>query len=435
MTKYYNEQVETASRDQMFYIQSLALTRKIKQVYDNVPLYRQRMDEAGIEPGDIRSVEDLGKLPFTHKQDLRDTYPYGMFAVPMDEVVRIHASSGTTGRPTVVGYTKRDIELWSECTARALVAAGTERNDYIHVSYGYGLFTGGLGLHYAGELIGATVIPASAGNTARQIQILRDFGSSILCCTPSYALYIADTLRDQGIAPEELNLKAGIFGAEPWTDNMRREIESRLHIKAYDIYGLSEICGPGVSFDCECQNGLHVNEDHFIIEIVDPETGNPLSDGQYGEVVFSCVTKEALPLIRYNTHDISAITRERCACGRTLTRMHKIAGRTDDMIIIRGVNVFPSQIESVLLSIGEVDPHYLIIVDRINNRDMLEIQVEVSQSMFSDSVAELERLEAKIKAAVDSVLGLSAKITLVEPFTIPRSEGKAKRVIDKRKNK
>ncbi|NLY68899.1 MAG: phenylacetate--CoA ligase [Clostridiales bacterium] len=435
MTKYYNEQVETASRDQMFYIQSLALTRKIKQVYDNVPLYRQRMDEAGIEPGDIRSVEDLGKLPFTHKQDLRDTYPYGMFAVPMDEVVRIHASSGTTGRPTVVGYTKRDIELWSECTARALVAAGTERNDYIHVSYGYGLFTGGLGLHYAGELIGATVIPASAGNTARQIQILRDFGSSILCCTPSYALYIADTLRDQGIAPEELNLKAGIFGAEPWTDNMRREIESRLHIKAYDIYGLSEICGPGVSFDCECQNGLHVNEDHFIIEIVDPETGNPLSDGQYGEVVFSCVTKEALPLIRYNTHDISAITRERCACGRTLTRMHKIAGRTDDMIIIRGVNVFPSQIESVLLSIGEVDPHYLIIVDRINNRDMLEIQVEVSQSMFSDSVAELERLEAKIKAAVDSVLGLSAKITLVEPFTIPRSEGKAKRVIDKRKDK
>ncbi|MGI6203418.1 MAG: phenylacetate--CoA ligase family protein, partial [Eubacteriales bacterium] len=383
----------------------------------------------------IRSVEDLGKLPFTHKQDLRDTYPYGMFAVPMDEVVRIHASSGTTGRPTVVGYTKRDIELWSECTARALVAAGTERNDYIHVSYGYGLFTGGLGLHYAGELIGATVIPASAGNTARQIQILRDFGSSILCCTPSYALYIADTLRDQGIAPEELNLKAGIFGAEPWTDNMRREIESRLHIKAYDIYGLSEICGPGVSFDCECQNGLHVNEDHFIIEIVDPETGNPLSDGQYGEVVFSCVTKEALPLIRYNTHDISAITRERCACGRTLTRMHKIAGRTDDMIIIRGVNVFPSQIESVLLSIGEVDPHYLIIVDRINNRDMLEIQVEVSQSMFSDSVAELERLEAKIKAAVDSVLGLSAKITLVEPFTIPRSEGKAKRVIDKRKDK
>ena len=435
MTKYYNEQVETASRDQMFYIQSLALTRKIKQVYDNVPLYRQRMDEAGIEPGDIRSVEDLGKLPFTHKQDLRDTYPYGMFAVPMDEVVRIHASSGTTGRPTVVGYTKRDIELWSECTARALVAAGTKRNDYIHVSYGYGLFTGGLGLHYAGELIGATVIPASAGNTARQIQILRDFGSSILCCTPSYALYIADTLRDQGIAPEELNLKAGIFGAEPWTDNMRREIESRLHIKAYDIYGLSEICGPGVSFDCECQNGLHVNEDHFIIEIVDPETGNPLSDGQYGEVVFSCVTKEALPLIRYNTHDISAITRERCACGRTLTRMHKIAGRTDDMIIIRGVNVFPSQIESVLLSIGEVDPHYLIIVDRINNRDMLEIQVEVSQSMFSDSVAELERLEAKIKAAVDSVLGLSAKITLVEPFTIPRSEGKAKRVIDKRKDK
>lgn len=434
MTKYYNELVETASRDQMFYIQSLALTRKIKQVYENVPLYRKRMQDAGIEPGDIRSVEDLHKLPFTHKQDLRDTYPYGMFAVPMDEVVRIHASSGTTGKPTVVGYTKRDIDMWSECVARALVAAGTERNDYIHVSYGYGLFTGGLGLHYAGELIGASVIPASSGNTARQIQILRDFGSSVLCCTPSYALYIADTLREQGIAPEELNLKAGIFGAEPWSENMRREIEARLHIKAYDIYGLSEVCGPGVSFDCECQNGLHVNEDNFIIEIVDSETGKPLPDGEFGEVVFSCVTKEALPLMRYNTHDISAITHERCACGRTLTRMHKITGRSDDMIIIRGVNVFPSQIESVLLSIGEVDPHYLIIVDRINNRDTLEIQVEVSQTMFSDRVSELEKLEGKITAAIESVLGLGAKVTLVEPFTIPRSEGKAKRVIDKRKD-
>ncbi|HHW24015.1 MAG TPA: phenylacetate--CoA ligase [Clostridiales bacterium] len=434
MTKYYNEQVETASRDQMFYIQSLALTRKIKQVYENVPLYRQRMQEAGIEPGDIRSVEDLSKLPFTYKQDLRDTYPYGMFAVSMDEVVRIHASSGTTGKPTVVGYTKRDIEMWSECVARALVAAGTQKNDYIHVSYGYGLFTGGLGLHYAGELIGATVIPVSSGNTARQIQILRDFGSSVLCCTPSYALYIADTLREQGVDPGELNLKAGIFGAEPWSENMRREIEERLHIKAYDIYGLSEVCGPGVAFDCECQNGLHVNEDNFIIEIVDPETKEPLPDGQFGEVVFSCVTKEALPLIRYNTHDISAITRERCNCGRTLTRMHKIAGRTDDMIIIRGVNVFPSQIESVLLSIGEVDPHYLIIVDRVNNLDTLEIQVEVSERIFSDRVAELERLENKIRAAIESVLGLSAKITLVEPYTIPRSEGKAKRVIDRRKD-
>jgi phenylacetate-CoA ligase len=433
MTKYYNEQVETASHDQMFYIQSLALTRKIKQVYENVKLYRKRMDEAGIEPGDIRSVEDLSKLPFTHKQDLRDTYPYGMFAVPMDRVVRIHASSGTTGKQTVVGYTKRDIEMWSECTARALVAAGAAENDYIHVSYGYGLFTGGLGLHYAGELIGAAVIPASSGNTARQIQILRDFGSSILCCTPSYALYIADTLREQGIAPEELRLKAGIFGAEPWSENMRREIEARLHIKAYDIYGLSEVCGPGVSFDCECQSGLHVNEDNFIIEIVDPETGKPLPDGEFGEVVFTCVTKEALPLMRYNTHDISAITHERCDCGRTLTRMHKITGRSDDMLIIRGVNVFPSQIESVLLSVGNVDPHYMIIVDRKNNLDTLEIQVEVSQSIFSDRVSELEKLEGRITAAIESVLGLSAKITLVEPFTIARSEGKAKRVIDKRK--
>ncbi len=433
MKKYFNEQVETASRDQIFYIQSLALTRKIKQVYDNVPLYRARMDELGVVPEDIKSAEDLCKLPFTHKQDLRDTYPYGMFAVPMEEVVRIHASSGTTGKQTVVGYTKHDIELWSECTARALTAAGAERNDYIHISYGYGLFTGGLGLHYAGELIGASVIPASSGNTARQIQILRDFGSSILCCTPSYALYIADTLREQKIAPEELHLKAGIFGAEPWSENMRREIEARLNIKAYDIYGLSEICGPGVSFDCECQNGLHVNEDHFIIEIVDPKTGAPMPDGEDGEVVFSCVTKEALPLIRYNTHDISAITHERCSCGRTLTRMHKITGRSDDMLIIRGVNVFPSQIESVLLSVGQVNPHYMIIVDRKNNTDTLEIQVEVSQSIFSDQVRELEMLEGRINAAIESVLGLSAKITLVEPYTIARSEGKAKRVIDKRK--
>jgi Coenzyme F390 synthetase len=434
MTRYYNEQVETASRDQMFYIQSLALTRKIKQVYDNVALYRRRMDEVGIKPEDIKSVSDLSKLPFTHKQDLRDTYPYGMFAVPMEDVVRIHASSGTTGKQTVVGYTKHDIELWSACTARALTAAGAAKNDYIHVSYGYGLFTGGLGLHYAGELIGAAVIPASSGNTARQIQILRDFGSSILCCTPSYALYIADTLREQKISPEELHLKAGVFGAEPWSENMRREIEARLHIKAYDIYGLSEVCGPGVAFDCECQNGLHVNEDNFVIEIVDPNTGEPLPDGEFGEVVFTCVTKEALPLIRYNTHDISSVTHERCECGRTLTRMHKITGRSDDMLIIRGVNVFPSQIESVLLSIGQVDPHYLITVDRVNNLDVMEIQVEVSQGLFSDQVRELENLENKITAKIESVLGISAKITLVEPFTIARSEGKAKRVIDKRKD-
>ena len=434
MTKYYNESVETASRDQMFYIQSLALTRKIKQVYDNVELYRKRMDETGIKPEDIKSVEDLRRLPFTHKQDLRDTYPYGMFAVPMDEVVRIHASSGTTGKQTVVGYTKRDIDMWSQCTARALTAAGAGKNDFIHVSYGYGLFTGGLGLHYAAEMIGASVIPASSGNTARQIQIMRDFGSSVLCCTPSYALYIADTLREQKIPLESLHLKAGVFGAEPWSENMRREIEARLNIKAFDIYGLSEVCGPGVSFDCECQNGLHVNEDNFIIEIVDPKTGEVLPDGEFGEVVFTCVTKEALPLMRYNTHDISSVNHERCECGRTLTRMHKITGRSDDMLIIRGVNVFPSQIESVLLTVGEVAPHYMIIVDRINNLDVMEIQVEVSQSVFSDQVRELERLENRITAAIESVLGLSAKITLVEPFTIARSEGKAKHVIDRRMN-
>ncbi|MDD6800165.1 MAG: phenylacetate--CoA ligase [Firmicutes bacterium] len=432
MTKYYNEEIECATPEQMRCIQSLALTRKIKQVYENVPLYRKRMDEAGVRPEDIHSVDDLPKLPFTYKQDLRDTYPYGMFAVPMDRVVRIHASSGTTGKQTVVGYTEHDISIWAECAARALAAAGVEKNDFIHVSYGYGLFTGGLGLHYGAERFGATVIPASTGNTARQIQMLRDFGSSVLCCTPSYALYLSDAIADAGISPDELHLRAGIFGAEPWSENMRREIERRLHIKAYDIYGLSEVCGPGVSFNCECQNGLHVNEDHFIIEIVDPKTGKPLPDGEEGEVVFTCVTKEALPLIRYNTHDISSITHEKCECGRTLVRMKKVTGRTDDMLIIRGVNVFPSQIESVLLSVGQVDPHYLIIVDRINNLDTMEIQIEVSHELFSDRVRELEKLGQSIKQKLDTVLGISAKITLVEPNSIPRSEGKAKHVDDRR---
>lgn len=430
---YYNKAIETATNDEMFHLQSYRLSKTIRHAYDNVPLYKQRMDAAGVLPEDIKSVEDLCKLPFTQKHDLRDTYPYGMFAVPRDELVRVHASSGTTGKQTVVGYTQNDIEIWSECVARALVAAGTTKDDFVHISYGYGLFTGGLGLHYGVEKLGATAIPASSGNTARQITMLQDFGSSVLCCTPSYALYISDVLRQEKIDPQTLNLKSGIFGAEPWSENMRFEIQSRLNVKAFDIYGLSEICGPGVSFDCEQQNGLHVNEDHFLIEIVDPESGMPLPDGALGEVVFTCISKEALPLLRYNTHDISSITRERCKCGRTLTRMDRITGRSDDMLIIRGVNVFPSQIESVLLSVGQIEPHYMIIVDRQNNLDILEIKVEMSNAAFSDKIRGLEELERKIRNSLESVLGIAAKITFVEANTIQRSEGKAKRVIDNRK--
>lgn len=433
MNRYFNEAIETAPRTQLFHLQSYNLSRTVYHAYNNMPMYRKRMDEAGVKPEDIQSVNDLKKLPFTYKQDLRDNYPYGMFAVPPEELQRIHASSGTTGKQTVVGYTKHDVDIWAECVARAIVAAGGTEDDFIQVCYGYGLFTGGLGLHYGAEKMGATVIPASTGNTARQLTMLQDFKSSIICCTPSYALYLADSLRDQGIPLDSIHLKAGIFGAEPWTENMRREIEERLHIKAYDIYGLSEISGPGVAYDCECQNGMHVNEDHFIIEIIDPITGEVLPDGEQGEVVFTCITKEALPLIRYRTHDIASITHEKCECGRTFVRMTKPCGRSDDMLIIRGVNVFPSQIESVLLSCGNVDPHYMIIVDRVNNTDTLEIQVEVSSANFSDKVRSFEAMAAQISASMQSVLGLSAKITFVEPNTIQRSEGKAKRVIDKRK--
>ena len=433
MNRYFNEAIETAPRTQLFHLQSYNLSRTVYHAYNNMPMYRKRMDEAGVKPEDIQSVSDLKKLPFTYKQDLRDNYPYGMFAVPYSKLQRIHASSGTTGKQTVVGYTPHDVDIWAECAARAIVAAGGTEEDFIQVCYGYGLFTGGLGLHYGAEKMGATVIPASTGNTARQLTMLQDFKSSIICCTPSYALYLADSLRDQGIPLDSIHLKAGIFGAEPWTENMRREIEERLHIKAYDIYGLSEISGPGVAYDCECQNGMHVNEDHFIIEIIDPITGEVLPDGEQGEVVFTCITKEALPLIRYRTHDIASITHEKCECGRTFVRMTKPCGRSDDMLIIRGVNVFPSQIESVLLSCGNVDPHYMIIVDRVNNTDTLEIQVEVSSANFSDKVRSFEAMAAQISASMQSVLGLSAKITFVEPNTIQRSEGKAKRVIDKRK--
>ncbi len=435
MGKYFSKEIETASRETLENIQSERLVKTVKRVYDNVPAYRKRMDEIGLKPEDIRSIKDLSKLPFTYKQDLRDNYPYGLFACDMKDVVRIHASSGTTGKQTVVGYTKNDIDMWAECAARALVAAGADENDIVHVSYGYGLFTGGLGLHDGATKLGAAVIPASTGNTRRQLQMFKDFGSTVLCCTPSYAMYLGDSLAEYGMTKDDIKLKAGVFGAEPWTPGMRDQIQEKLGIVAHDIYGLSEIAGPGVAFDCECQNGLHINEDHFIPEIINPETGEVLPYGEQGELVFTCISKEALPLIRYRTRDISSLTIEKCSCGRTFVRMSKVTGRSDDMLIIRGVNVFPSQVESVLLTIKEVAPYYQLVVDRKNNLDTLEVLVEMNEQIFSDSVKAIEAVEAEIRKKLDSVLGISAKVTLVEPFSIERSEGKAKRVIDKRELK
>lgn len=431
--RYWDEHVECMDRNTLQEIQLKRLVETVKRVYTSVPYYRRKMQELGIIPEDIKSLDDLKKLPFTTKQDLRDNYPYGLFAVPLSEIVRIHASSGTTGKPTVVGYTKHDIGIWSEVMARTLVAAGADKHSFVQIAYGYGLFTGGLGVHYGAERIGASVIPISSGNTRRQIQIMVDFGTTVLACTPSYALYLAETMEEMGIDKSQLKLKSGVFGAEPWSENMRKEIESKLNIKAYDIYGLSEIIGPGVSFECEYQCGMHINEDHFLPEIINPETGEVLGEGEYGELVFTTITKEGLPLIRYRTRDITALHYDRCKCGRTLVRMEKVIGRTDDMIIIRGVNVFPSQIESVLLEMGEVEPHYQLIVDRVNNLDVLEVLVEVSERMFSDEVKKLEQLEKKITKAIEETLGISVKVRLVEPKTIERSEGKAKRVIDKRK--
>lgn len=431
--KYWNETYECMSREEMRKVQSERLIDCVKRVYNNVPLYREKMKSIGLEPGDIKSVDDLSKLPFTYKQDLRDTYPYGLFAAPMKDIVRIHASSGTTGKKTVVGYTKEDIETWAEVVARSLTNAGVDRDSFVQVSYGYGLFTGGLGAHYGVERTGATVIPASGGNTKVQIQLIKDLGTTHIACTPSYALYLAEEMEEAGIKKEDLKLKAGIFGAEPWSDNMRKEIEQRLGILAVDIYGLSEIMGPGVACECSCQNGLHVQEDHFIPEIIDPVTCQVLPEGSKGEIVFTTVTKQGLPLIRYRTRDISSLNYSKCECGRTLVRMERVSGRSDDMLIIRGVNVFPSQIESVLLEIGQTAPHYLLIVDRKDNLDTLEIWVEMNQSMFSDQIKKIEDVERKIKKEVESTLGISAKVKLVEPKTIERSEGKAKRVIDKRK--
>ncbi|MHB8094492.1 MAG: phenylacetate--CoA ligase family protein [Candidatus Aminicenantales bacterium] len=429
----WNPVYECMSRDEMTRVQGSRLADTVKRVFHNVPFYREKMQKLGLEPGDIRTIEDLPKLPFTYKQDLRDTYPYGMFAVPLSEIIRIHASSGTTGKQTVVGYTRRDIDTWSEVMARTLASAGATKESFIQVAYGYGLFTGGLGAHYGAERIGASVIPVSGGNTKRQLQIMKDFGTTHLACTPSYALYLAEELEAAGIRKGDLKLKAGSFGAEPWSEGMRKEIEERLGIMALDIYGLSEVIGPGVSTECPVQCGLHVQEDHFVPEIIDPETERTLPPGSKGELVFTTITKEGLPLLRYRTRDISSLDYGKCACGRTNVRMSKVAGRTDDMIIIRGVNVFPSQIESVLLDIGDTAPHYLLIVDRADNLDSLEIWVEMTPQLFSDEVKHIEDLERKIKKEIEGTLGISAKVKLVEPKTIARSEGKATRVIDKRK--
>ncbi len=429
----FTPEIECASREKMRLLQAQRLHDMVCRCYENVEFYRNKLDELGIKPSDITTVEDLQKLPFTYKQDLRDTYPYGLFAVPREKLVRVQASSGTTGKMTVVGYTANDIDSWSEDAARAIVAAGGTKSDYVHVSYGYGLFTGGLGMHYGAEKLGATAIPVSSGNTKRQIDILMDFGSNILCCTPSYAMYIGETLQEMGIKPEDFPLRAGILGAEPWSNEMRAEIERMLGIKAYDIYGLSEIMGPGVAYECSAQTGMHINEDKYIPEIIDPDTGEVLPDGTQGELVFTCITKEALPLIRYRTRDIASLTRDKCSCGRTLIKMSKPCGRTDDMLIIRGINVFPSQIESVLLELNLVTPNYLLVVEREGNLDTLEVRVEMTPEMFSDAVRGIEKVEKKIKTALLSTLGLAASVRLVEPKSIPRSEGKAKRILDNRK--
>lgn len=430
--KYWSS-METAPVAELNAIQTARLIHTVNHVYDNVPYYRDRMAAAGVAPGDITTLDDLKKLPFTYKQDLRDTYPYGMFAVPMSEVEELHASSGTTGKQIVVGYTRNDLDVWGDMAARAIVAAGGDTTDKVHVSYGYGLFTGGLGLHYGARTLGAVAIPVSSGNTPRQIQILKDFESTILCCTPSYATYIGETMRDMGVSPDELKLKAGIFGAEPWTEDARKEIEGLLGIEAFDIYGLTEIMGPGVAYGCSEHNGMHICEDHVIAEIIDPDTGEVLPDGVAGELVFTCITKEAFPLIRYRTRDIATLTREKCGCGRTLIRMSKPKGRSDDMLIIRGVNVFPSQIETVLLQMGNTSSHYLLVVDRVNNQDTLEVQVEMNPDFEFDAVRLVEEKQRSIAAAIQSLLGITAKVSLVSPKTLERSEGKAKRVLDKRK--
>ena len=431
----WQPEYEAMPREEIRKLQGERLKWQVTRMYERVELFRKRMDEAGLTPDDINSVDDLKKLPFSYKQDLRDYYPYGLFAVPMKDIRRVHASSGTTGKQIVVGYTENDLTMWADCFARMLTAIGADENDFVQDAYGLGLFTGGFGAHDGAVRVGATAIPISSGNTPRQIQTMIDFGATVLCCTPSYALYLAEAIEEMGVK-DRLKLKVGIFGAEPWTEEMRREIEAKLGIKAYDIYGLSEILGPGVSYECEYQCGMHVCEDNFIPEIINPDTGEVLPEGEQGELVFTTITKEGFPVIRYRTRDICSLNYEKCKCGRTHVRMNKPQGRTDDMLIIRGVNVFPSQIEEVLLNIGSsITPNYQIVVDRVNNTDTFEVLVEMSEELFSDDVKNIEKTAKLINEKLKATLGINPKVTLVNPKSIARSEGKAKRVIDNRKLK
>ncbi|MBR2614237.1 MAG: phenylacetate--CoA ligase [Clostridia bacterium] len=429
---YFNKEIECMSRSEKEALQSERLVDVVKRVYDNVKMYRAKMDAIKLKPSDIKSIKDIYKLPYTVKQDLRDSYPFGMFAVPKRDIVRLHASSATTGKLTVVGYTKNDLDMWAECDARALVMAGATPDSTVHVAYGYGLFTGGLGMHYGTEKLGATVVPVSSGNTKRQLMLMKDFEADILCCTPSYAIFLAEEMEKEGYSLKDFNLKAGIFGAEAWTEEMRKTIENRLNIKAIDIYGLSEICGPGVACECSKQSGMHIQDDYFFPEIISTDTLEPLPIGEEGELVFTTLTKEGIPLIRYRTRDLCSLNDTPCACGRTSIKMNKVFARSDDMLIIRGVNVFPSQIESVLLSNPLASPHYHIVVDRVNNLDVLEIQVEMSEALFSDEVKTIENFKNKLAQDMASAISVSAKITLVSPHSIERSEGKAKRITDKR---
>jgi len=432
MENYYQKEIECAPREQIRALQSERLVKQVRHVWDNVPYYRAKMQEKGLTPDDVKGVEDLHKLPFLSKADLREAYPYGLLAVPLKDCVRIQSTSGTTGKRVVAFYTQADIDLWEECCARAIVAAGGSNEDVCQVSYGYGLFTGGPGLNGGSHKVGCLTIPTSSGNTERQIMFIRDLSATILCCTPSYAAYLGETMKEMGLSPEEIPLKAGIFGAEAWTEEMRRDIEKTLGIKAYDIYGLTELSGPGVAFECSDQHGMHINEDHFIAEIIDPDTGEVLPDGQQGELVFTSITKQAFPLLRYRTRDVCVLSHEPCSCGRTHVKMAKPRGRTDDMLIIRGVNVFPSQIETVLLEQG-YSPNYRIRVGRVNNTDTLDVDVELSPDRFTDTVRGISDEEQRLSGAIRSMLGISPKVHLVAPKSIERSEGKAKRVIDERK--
>jgi len=430
----YQKEKECMSREELRALQGERLKATVKLVYDNVPMYRERMIAKGVTPDDIKTVDDIKLLPFTEKTDLRDQFPFGLLAAPKSEIVRIQGSSGTTGKPIVSGYTQNDVEVWSEMVSRALAAAGATKDDIVQIAYGYGLFTGGLGAHQGASELGCMVIPMSSGNTQRQIMMMKELGSTILCCTPSYALYLGESIKEMGLVPgKDIKLKAGVFGAEPWSEEMRQRIEELLGVDAMDIYGLTEIAGPGVAFECTEKNGMHVNEDHIIVEIIDPATGEPLPYGTPGELVFTTITKTGQPMIRYRTHDICTLNAEPCACGRTHVRMGRITGRTDDMLIIRGVNVFPSQIESVLVGINGVAPHYVLVVDRVDFADTLEVRVELTEDMFSDTVAHIEAVKRQIAEQIKSVVGIKATITLVPPKSIPRSEGKAKRIIDNRK--